>query len=201
LILPDGQYQVGAAGYFPTFGTLLTHAFQVLAWMPGQWSKRPVFLRESVNGESSNGQSAPQIVDWVSAACLLIRRDKFEEIGGFDDRYFMYGEDLDLCLRLHDEGYQVAYCPGAEVKHCHLAFKPSTEARAPADTWLKGLDQFYRLHRPWTRRLLHFVFGVGFMLRALAYGSRLARPRSSGSKATQRMTLYARRAFRLALAR
>jgi GT2 family glycosyltransferase len=215
LVLPDGQPQVGGAGCFPTVGTLASHAFQTPTWLPGQWSKRSVFLSEAWgNGGSARvgTESArvgtelaatlpPRVVDWVSGACMLIHRGAFENIGGFDERFFMYGEDLDLCLRLHNRGHQVAYCPAAEVEHGHLAFKPPAAARAPADTWLKGLDQFYRLHRPWSRRIMHFVLGIGFALRAIAYGTRLARPRSSGDKASQRMVLYARRAFRLGLAR
>ncbi len=56
-------------------------------------------------------------VDWVMGAAMLIRRERFDEVGGFDERYFMYWEDADLCRRLRDRGYTVRYVPSARVAH------------------------------------------------------------------------------------
>jgi hypothetical protein len=56
-------------------------------------------------------------VDWVSGACMLVRRDCFQAVGGFDERYFLYWEDADLCRRLRARGYQIRYVPGADVVH------------------------------------------------------------------------------------
>jgi N-acetylglucosaminyl-diphospho-decaprenol L-rhamnosyltransferase len=56
-------------------------------------------------------------VDWVSGACFLVRRDVFEEIGGFDERYFMFGEDMALCWQVRARGYSVACTPEAVVTH------------------------------------------------------------------------------------
>jgi N-acetylglucosaminyl-diphospho-decaprenol L-rhamnosyltransferase len=56
-------------------------------------------------------------VDWVTGACLLVRSDAFRQIGGFDDRYFLYVEEVDFCWRLHDAGWQVLYEPRARVTH------------------------------------------------------------------------------------
>ena len=56
-------------------------------------------------------------VDWVSGSCMLVRRKAFEELGGFDESYFMYGEDVDLCWRAHRAGYAVAWVPSASVTH------------------------------------------------------------------------------------
>jgi N-acetylglucosaminyl-diphospho-decaprenol L-rhamnosyltransferase len=62
-------------------------------------------------------RSRPLDVDWVSGACMLVRRRAFEEIGGFDPGYFMYFEEMDACLRLHRAGWRVVFDPVAEVKH------------------------------------------------------------------------------------
>ncbi len=63
------------------------------------------------------GASGTVTVDWLSGACFLARRSAFEEVGGFDEAYFMYAEDVDLCWRLGRAGYRVGYCPAAEVTH------------------------------------------------------------------------------------
>ena len=59
----------------------------------------------------------PTEVDWVSGACFLARRSVLEEVGGFDERYFMYLEDTDLCWRLWRAGFAVQYAPRASVSH------------------------------------------------------------------------------------
>jgi GT2 family glycosyltransferase len=55
--------------------------------------------------------------DWVSGACVLLRRDALEQIGGLDEGFFMYAEDIDLCRRLRAAGYDVRYDPDALVIH------------------------------------------------------------------------------------
>jgi N-acetylglucosaminyl-diphospho-decaprenol L-rhamnosyltransferase len=56
-------------------------------------------------------------VGWLSGSCLLLRRDAFNQIGGFDERYFMYMEDVDLGDRLTAAGWQNVYVPSAEIVH------------------------------------------------------------------------------------
>jgi N-acetylglucosaminyl-diphospho-decaprenol L-rhamnosyltransferase len=58
-------------------------------------------------------------VDWVSGAAIWLRRDALEAVGGWDPRYFMYVEDVDLCWRLRSSGWRVAYEPGGTVVHVH----------------------------------------------------------------------------------
>ncbi len=59
----------------------------------------------------------PRTVDWAIAACWLLRRDAVEQIGGFDERFFMYAEDLEWCWRAHDRGWEVRFEPAALVRH------------------------------------------------------------------------------------
>jgi N-acetylglucosaminyl-diphospho-decaprenol L-rhamnosyltransferase len=59
----------------------------------------------------------PGSPDWVSGACILLRRTALEQLGGLDEGFFMYCEDIDLCKRLRDVGFEIAYEPGAQVVH------------------------------------------------------------------------------------
>lgn len=53
----------------------------------------------------------------LSGACMLIRREDFRKIGGFDEDYFLFGEDIDICWKLHQAGRELWYVPAAEVRH------------------------------------------------------------------------------------
>lgn len=55
--------------------------------------------------------------DWVGGMFMLFSREVFEKFGGFNERYFLYYEDVELCARLRLQGYQVALCPDAKVTH------------------------------------------------------------------------------------
>jgi N-acetylglucosaminyl-diphospho-decaprenol L-rhamnosyltransferase len=55
--------------------------------------------------------------EWISGACMLVRRSAYVEIGGFDERFFLYCEDADLCRRLWQAGHAVRFEPRAEVGH------------------------------------------------------------------------------------
>jgi N-acetylglucosaminyl-diphospho-decaprenol L-rhamnosyltransferase len=59
-------------------------------------------------------------VDWVSGAAMMVRREAFEHVGGFDESYFMYVEDVDLCSRLRHAGWKALYFPQAQMMH-HVA--------------------------------------------------------------------------------
>jgi N-acetylglucosaminyl-diphospho-decaprenol L-rhamnosyltransferase len=56
-------------------------------------------------------------VDWVPGAFALVRRDLFDQLGGFDERFFLYYEEVDLCRRIHAAGYRVQYWPELRVQH------------------------------------------------------------------------------------
>jgi N-acetylglucosaminyl-diphospho-decaprenol L-rhamnosyltransferase len=75
------------------------------------------FTRSYQNAHLGGPGVTTEPVDWVSGACFLVRRSAFEDVGGFDESYFMYAEDVDLCWRLGRAGWRVAYAPTAEVTH------------------------------------------------------------------------------------
>jgi N-acetylglucosaminyl-diphospho-decaprenol L-rhamnosyltransferase len=69
-------------------------------------------------------------VDWVSGSCVLVRREAFDGIGGFDERYFLYWEDADFCRRLRNAGWSVRFRPDARV--VHVGARSSRTAKALA---------------------------------------------------------------------
>lgn len=74
------------------------------------WPSNPATTRYRSTGPDG-------IVDWVSGACFLVRRSAFETIGGFDERYFMFAEDMALCWQLREHGFGVAATSDAVVTH------------------------------------------------------------------------------------
>jgi GT2 family glycosyltransferase len=58
-------------------------------------------------------------VDWLLGACLMIRKEVFDKIGLWDDRFFLYAEDLEFCYRAAKNKTRIIYFPGATVMHCH----------------------------------------------------------------------------------
>lgn len=66
--------------------------------------------------------------DWVTGAALMIGRRDFEQLGGFDDHYWMYSEDVDLCHRMRERGSAVAYSDDVVLTHCHAGASDLNEA-------------------------------------------------------------------------
>ncbi len=88
-------------------------------------------------------------VDWVSGACLLIRRADLEAAGLFDERYFMYVEDVDLCLAVRRAGRVVLFAPDIEITHLRGRSLDATRASA-AGLLDRSRLLFYDKHRsPW----------------------------------------------------
>lgn len=76
------------------------------------WPTNPFTARYREQGAAPDGTA-----DWVSGACFVVRRELFETLGGFDERYFMFGEDMDLCWRARRAGAVVGTAPEAVVTH------------------------------------------------------------------------------------
>jgi len=68
-------------------------------------------------GISTRAHVIPKNPDWVAGMFMLFRAEVFENIGGFDERYHLYYEDVDICCRLRASGYDLQYCPEVKIKH------------------------------------------------------------------------------------
>ncbi len=129
LARPDGYAQAYAFGGDPTPGYLLARGFKRLV------ARRPLHDWET---------REVQKVDWVSAACLVARRRALEQVGGFDERFFLYFEDNDLCLRLRRAGWQILYNP--DVTITHLGGESTKQSPAVTQWYDASLRYFYRKH-------------------------------------------------------
>lgn len=90
-------------------------------------------------------ESGAQRGGWVGGACLLMRREAFDDVGRFDEGYFMYAEEMDLCYRLQRAGWEVWYEPAAVVVHVHAASARRVGSLSEARNY-KSRIRYHRLH-------------------------------------------------------
>jgi N-acetylglucosaminyl-diphospho-decaprenol L-rhamnosyltransferase len=108
LIGPDGTHEQSVRG-FPTLWRLATE-FLFLRWLaPGSRALNAFY--------GAGTDEAGGTVEWVMGAAMLVRRVAFEKVSGFDPRFFMYSEEVDLAYRLRREGWDVVYFPQATFVH------------------------------------------------------------------------------------
>lgn len=88
-----------------------------------------------------------QYVDWVSGACLLVRRSVAEAVGGLDERFFLYTEDVDFCASVRATGWKVLFTPAAELVHLRGRSR-ATAASASIDAYRRSQLAFYGKHHP-----------------------------------------------------
>jgi GT2 family glycosyltransferase len=112
ILNPDGSAQGSARGD----PDMLTGLFGRTTFLRKVFPELAV-SRRNVVPDTGGGSGDSFVVDWLSGACMLARRDALEQVGGFDERYFLYWEDADLCRRLRAAGYQVRYQPAATAMH------------------------------------------------------------------------------------
>lgn len=184
LILPDGSTQE-SVGPLPTIPLALIFNSGIYRVLPalGDHHCLPGFWNPE----------RPRAVPWAVGAFLMVRRSAFEEVGGFDERQWMYAEDLDLCWRLGDAGWRVCYAPQARVKHVSGAstldaFGPDPVARYMRETYAVILRRRGRLRTHITAALN--VLGAAARLAWLTPASLVVR-RLRGPRAACRLWLSA----------
>ncbi|CAM3928579.1 glycosyltransferase family 2 protein [Tsukamurella ocularis] len=112
---PDGTVYPSARN-LPSMRLGIGHALLGTVWKANPWTRAY---------QQSQAEVAERAAGWLSGSCLLVRPEAFAEIGGFDDRYFMYMEDVDFGDRLARAGWSNVYVPTAEIVHAkgHAAGK------------------------------------------------------------------------------
>ena len=107
----DGSVQGSARGFPKPFTGLFGRSTLLTKWFP----KNPI-TRQNVLTAKSDGIT-PMEVDWVSGACMVVRRKALDDVGHMDERFFMYWEDADWCKRMWQSGWKVVYFPQAHIVH------------------------------------------------------------------------------------
>jgi hypothetical protein len=128
LIHPSGAHQVSFGRSVTFFGQLWQKA------VLNPYYKRALPRRRS-----------PLVTGWLSAACLLARRDAVDRAGGFDEDFFIYFEDIDLCRRIRAAGWRLVFEPGARVLHQGGA-TTSSRARSSRLEYRQSQLRYYAKH-------------------------------------------------------
>ncbi|MGH7245456.1 MAG: glycosyltransferase family 2 protein [Candidatus Levyibacteriota bacterium] len=143
MVNPDGSNQLSASKFY-TLGNFFLMIFGLRRF-----------------GVLVSSPAAISQVDWVSGGCMMVQREIFEKINGFDKQYFMYMEDMDLCFRARKKNYQTVFFPSFVVIH---ALHGSSNKSFAIMHIYKGLLHFYQMYFPGLQYNL-----VRFTLRAKAY--------------------------------
>jgi GT2 family glycosyltransferase len=162
IVNPDGTPQVSARGDPNMLTGLFGRTTLLSRWFP----TLRVVRRNLASDVTSDAKAGSRRVDWVSGACMLARREALTEVGGFDERYFLYWEDADLCRRLRHAGWETRYTSGATA--VHDTGQSSRNARALA------IREFHRsAYRYFTTHVVpqwwHPARGIGWLILMLRW--------------------------------
>lgn len=161
IVEPDGSIYPSARAV-PSIINGIGHAIFADIWPNNPWSKA-YRDDEDMNTEREAG--------WLSGSCILVRWDAFEAIGGFDERYFMYLEDIDLGDRLTRAGYINVLCPSASITHAQghsTAVHSKKMLRAHHDSAYRFIADRYP--RPW-QAPLRWAVKSGLGIRSILLSS------------------------------
>jgi GT2 family glycosyltransferase len=155
----------------------------------GEW-KKPATTYPDQSHVRKDFSKLPGKIAWVVGASMIIRREVYAELGGFDPEFFLYSEETDFCLRLRERGYEIGLVDEAAVRHIGGA---SESGRDPYEVWTRrsqGLLLFWQKHYPSTdveRLLRRNRFRAGYRMWVNGW---LARFQSPNSTAWQKHRRY-----------
>jgi hypothetical protein len=183
LVNPDGTLQPSVHARLPSpwsylpdvlFGGSLRHALYRAAAL------KPWLLRAQLRRHARAHDVA-----WGGAACVLVRRAAFEAVGGFDPRFFMYMEDVDLCARLARAGYRLRYRPEATVRHHWGVSAAKDPAAMIRHAYASRIAYFAKHHPGWRAALARRLALAELGVRVLAFSAlgRLTGRASLGARA------------------
>ena len=136
----DGSLEYSARAYPDHFAFLFNRYSLLSRIFPrNPWTRRYLMLDWD--------HASPKSVDWVSGAAMLVRRDAVAAVGGMDEAFFMFNEDVDWCRRMNMAGWSVDYVPAAEALH-HIGASLGGVADRVILERHKGMIHYFRKHHP-----------------------------------------------------
>ena len=141
---------------------IMTGLFGRSSWLTARFPESRIAQRNVVPPSLSPGENSRE-VDWVSGACLLVRRSAFEAVGGFDEQYFLFWEDADLCRRLRAAGYTVRYAPAIVARHAVGTSRRSVPSLAIREFHRSAYRYYAKWSgaRPWSLRRAFAALALG----------------------------------------
>ncbi len=118
-------------------------------------------------GITQSGGDAPRRVEWAMASALMLRRSALDEVGVFDEGFFMYGEETDLERRLTDAGHEVRWTPAVTVVHHQWTSTAAVPERRVNEQWRGRQRYWVKHHSPTGRRIASIALGVQYALLAV----------------------------------
>jgi len=139
LLNGDGTLQTSCLQSFPTVANQVLDADLLRKWFPRSrlWGMAPLYA----------GSSEPAEVEGISGACLMTPRALFEQLGGFNEDYFMYYEDMDYCLKVRRAGWKNYYVPAAEIVHHGGKSSGGEHSKFSSVMMAESGWRFFRAHR------------------------------------------------------
>ncbi|HXY85998.1 MAG TPA: glycosyltransferase family 2 protein [Gaiellaceae bacterium] len=117
-------------------------------------------------GVTQSTGGGPRVVDWVVGAALLLRREALDEVGLFDEGFFLYSEEVDLQHRLRRAGWESRYFPGVTVVHHESQFTAGIPERRINELWRSRHRYWHKHHSPAGARVAAVATGGQYAARA-----------------------------------
>lgn len=169
LVYGDGRLQFSVGFHHRPIRLVLSWlGLEKMHWLPS------IFRR--VQTDPSFYDQSHVAVDWVSGACLATRRDIWERLGGLDEAFFMYCEDVDYCLRVRNAGYQIPFVAESLVTHYEGAGRPWIGKAALQRTARSYSIYLAKHHDIRIARAASLALASVFFMRAMAFGVLALKP-------------------------
>jgi len=164
LLLNEDKSIQQSVGFFP-------HLPQIFYWMsfiddlPGGTLLKPYHV------DHDSFYKKEHEVDWLTGAALLIPRKIFDQVGGFDEKIFLYGEDIDLCRRIKDQNYRIIYSPVSKIVHIRGGSSNRISTRAFIGEY-QGLKYLYKKFKgPISLQILSLFLKIVALARVVIFGA------------------------------